>query len=196
MKRTVVFLSSLFLLSGCANKSSEKAQPSASKEHVVGQCSQRIFDYQRFSKFKESFDVLKEKNPRKIIAFDFDQDDGYTCKYSISVFECGEKQNTIQNKEYEKAWFLFDFEKKHYEESNGAEKNLSAEISFNIENTDSIESFEKTKITFEQNEKDSYAFYYDKAKIFDAKTVFGYSMAEKDKTSFLNSLIDKAVYLS
>lgn len=196
MKRTVVFLSSLFLLSGCANKSSEKAQPSASKEHVVGQCFQRIFDYQRFSKFKESFDVLKEKNPRKIIAFDFDQDDDYTCKYSISVLECGEKQNTIQNKEYEKAWFLFDFEKKHYEESNRAEKNLSAEISFTIENTDVIESFDKTKITFEKKETDSYAFYYGKAKIFDAKTVFGYSMAEKDKTSFLNSLIDKAVYLS
>lgn len=194
--KKLLFLFSIFLLTGCTPKSSEEAKPNASEEHVVGQCSQHIFDYRRFSKFQESFDILKEKNPHKIITFDFDQDDDYTCKYSISVLECGDKANTIQNKEYEKAWFLFDFEKKHYEESNGAEKNLSAEISFTIENTDVIESFDKTKITFEKKETDSYAFYYGKAKIFDAKTVFGYSMAEKDKTSFLNSLIDKAVYLS
>ncbi len=196
MKKSLFLLSSILLLTGCVHNSSEEIKSSVPKGSVDGQCIQRIFDYQKFSKFKEGFDVLKEKNPRKIISFNCDSEDDYTCKYSISVIDCGDKTNTIQNKEYEKAWFLFDFEKKHYEEANGAERNLSAKISFYIENINTIDSFDSTKITYEQKEKDSYIFYYDKTELFNAKTSFGYSRTERDKDSFLHSLTDKAVYLS
>ncbi len=196
MKKLVILFFSSMILTGCTPKSSIETKPSASDEHVVGQCVQHIFDYQRFFAFQKDFNVLKEKNPRKILTFDFDKADDYTCKYSISVIECGNQHNQIKNQEYEKAWFLFDFEKKHYEEANGAERNLSAKISFYIENIDAIDSFDSTMITYEQKEKDSYTFYYDKTELFNAKTSFGYSRTERDKDSFLHSLTDKAVYLS
>lgn len=39
-------------------------------------------------------------------------------------------------------------------------------------------------------------FSYDKTKILDATTTFGYSRTDRDKDSFLSSLSDNAVYLS
>ena len=78
----------------------------------------------------------------------------------------------------------------------GAERNLSASISFHVENFNPIESFDSSKITFVNKKTDYSVFSYDKTEILNATNTLGYSRTERDKDSFLNSLSDDAIYLS
>lgn len=201
MKKYYKLLFLLPLLASCQTQisSSSPFVDSSFPEHEFNPDHQYTYQFKKYDKFKESYDVFKKKNPFPAIVFDLDTLKDFENEYSIIGVSAEKEVDSyhLPDLEFTLPSLLFEYKWENIVHQDGAKdlnKSISVELHYQ-EKMNPISDFDNEKLSF--NKKGSYIeIAYDSSPLLKAEYVFGEDLLPSEQRTFFESLKENAVFLS